>query len=64
MGYWDFAPPSGHHSKKPLTKRQIQALQKSYEQWDMIVEHVKELEKEELKRAQKRIEDDLDSAFI
>lgn len=63
MGYWDFAPPSGHHSKKPLTRNQIKKLQQAYANAGAITEKVKSLEEEEQVKIQDKIEDDLRLIF-
>lgn len=64
MWYWDFAPPSGHHAKKPLTKKQLDKIKAAYEKWGMIAEHVKRFEEKEEIHAKKQIEQDLHSAFL
>ncbi len=63
MGYWDFAPPSGHHSKKPLTRSQIKKLQQAYANAGAITEEVKSLEKEEQMKTKNEIENDLQLLF-
>jgi len=63
MSYWN-QPPVGSHRKKPLTKKQLEAIREAYKKGDMIVEQVKELEAKESKKTKKQIEQDLDSAFI
>lgn len=52
MWYWDFAPPSGHHAKKPLTKAQIRKIQEAYNRADEITAEVEKREQEEQKVAQ------------
>lgn len=64
MWYWDFAPPSGHHRKKPLTKKQLEKIKAAYEKWGVIAEHVQALEKKEEATVKKKIEEELNSAFI
>ncbi|MBP9779380.1 hypothetical protein KBD33_02015 [Candidatus Gracilibacteria bacterium] len=59
MGYGDFAPPSGHHHKKPLTKAQIRKLQDAYSKAGEISDTVKSLEKEE----QERIENEMENVM-
>lgn len=57
MWYWDFAPPSGHHAKKPLTKAQIKKLEQAYKNADKISSEVKELEKQEQEKIRTETED-------
>lgn len=59
MWYWDFAPPSGHHRKKPLTRAQIQKLQSAYASANAITESVKKIEEEEQQRIQEEIQKNL-----
>lgn len=56
MWYWDFAPPSGHHAKKPLTKAQIRKLQEAYKNADKISAEVKEKENIEQTQTEQDIE--------
>ena len=57
MWYWDFAPPSWHHAKKPLTRAQIKKLQQAYSKAGEISDTVKSLEKEEQEKTQKELDD-------
>ena len=52
MWYWDFAPPSWHHPKKPLTKAQVRKMQEAYSRADKISDEVKEGEEEEQKKVE------------
>jgi hypothetical protein len=61
MWYWDFAPPSWHHHKKPLTRAQIKKLQEAYSKAGEISDTVKSLEKEEQSKIEKEIEKILNS---
>ena len=47
MWYGDFAPPSGHHAKKPLTKAQIRKMQEAYKNADIITAEVRAIEAKE-----------------
>jgi hypothetical protein len=47
MGYGDFAPPSWHHPKKPLTKAQLRKMQEAYKNADKVSAEVKQREREE-----------------
>ncbi len=64
MGYWDFIPSGWHHTKKPLTKKQLQKMREWYEKGNMIAEHVQSLEDQEKNRIKKEIDDELNSAFL
>ncbi len=57
MWYWDFAPPSGHHAKKPLSKKEIKKLQEAYSRAGEISETVKELEEKENEKTEKELEE-------
>lgn len=57
MGYWDFAPPSWHHAKKPLTRAQIKKLQQAYAKAGIISETVKDLETQEQQKTEKEIDE-------
>jgi hypothetical protein len=56
MWYWDFAPPSWHHVKKPLTKAQIKKLEQAYAQAWAITEEVKTIETSEQEQTQQETE--------
>ncbi len=54
MWYWDYTP-SGNHSKKPLTRKQLAKAREAYEKADMITMHVKSLEAREEQNAEEEI---------
>ena len=56
MGYGDFAPPSWHHAKKPLTKAQIKKMQEAYKNADSISAEVKKKEEEEQQKTLSEVE--------
>jgi hypothetical protein len=56
MWYWDFAPPSWHHAKKPLTRAQIKKLQESYKKAEEISENVRTLEEIEQEKSAKEMD--------
>lgn len=56
MWYWDFAPPSWHHAKKPLTKAQIKKLEQAYAQAWAITEEVKTIESSEQEQTKQETE--------
>lgn len=66
MWYGDFAPPSGHHPKKPLSRKQIQKMREAYAQADGISAHIQELEQQEQEQfpPQKEVHDQLDQIFL
>lgn len=49
MWYGDYAPSSGHHPKKPLSKKQLKKIQEAYNKVDSIQEYIKEQEEKEKK---------------
>ncbi len=57
MWYWDFAPPSWHHAKKPLTKAQMKKLQEAYSKVGEISDTVKSLEEKEQAETEKEIDE-------
>jgi hypothetical protein len=58
MWFWDYTP-SGWGRPKPLTKGQIRKMQQAFKDADKITMAVREQEKREQERVNKKIEDEL-----
>ena len=63
MWYWDYTP-SGNYPKKPLSKKQLEKMQKAFEKADIITEHIRNLEAEDKIKNQEKTENELNSLFL
>lgn len=59
MWFWDYTP-AAHSYKKPISKKQLKALQENYKNADAICKKARELEKKEMEKAQSELDDMMD----
>ena len=57
MWYWDYTPSGWNHTKKPLTKKQLQKIQHAYSQVEKITLSIKEQEEKEKKDSEIILQD-------
>lgn len=59
MWFWDYTP-AAHSYKKPITKAQLRKMQESFKNAYEISAKTRELEKEEMKKAQNELDNLMD----